>query len=118
MWFWKTQPRDLAAGIGQAPTLAVAAGQASAIALTEKLPLAAIARQDPLGTVHWFAENILSQTAVYGKNSFDAPFKRLAKGTISSLTMSATGITSDGFVELRVPRAELKRYLAWLRTVQ
>jgi hypothetical protein len=79
MWFRKTQIRDLAAGIDLAPTLDHAATQASAIAAIEKLPLGAIARQDPQGAAHWFAENILSHTAVYGKNSHDAPFRRLAR---------------------------------------
>ena len=99
-----------------APTLDHAATQASAIAAIEKLPLGAIARQDPQGAAHWFAENILSHTAVYGKNSHDAPFRRL--DAAPTVTMSASGITCDGFVELRVPASELKRYLAWLRTVQ
>jgi hypothetical protein len=85
------------------------------------LPLARIAERHPLGAQAFFADNLLSLGMVFGRpDGQSGPVKQLReKIATMALVGDKSGLGSEpGIRDLRVLPSELKRYLAWARTVQ
>jgi hypothetical protein len=106
-----------------AETLPDAARTAYQRALNERLPLAHIAEQSERPQF-WFANNILQVIDVYGKAPDEAGHGRLTREITSGLKLAddmsalvAPGEDQPRFVDLRVTKEELERYMTWARTV-
>jgi hypothetical protein len=102
-------------------TLSLAEGAARAYdeARRQDLPLARIAERHPMGAQVFFADNLLRLGAVLGRPDGQSEQVRLLREKVA--TMAPGGAESDSeprLAELRVLPSELKRYLAWARTVQ
>lgn len=106
-----------------APVLAYAGRVAYQKALNERLPLANIAEQSE-HSQYWFANNILLVVDVYATPPGEANHIVLTRELISGLKladdMSALIDLDDNqpkYVDLRVTKEQLERYMKWARTV-
>jgi hypothetical protein len=104
--------------------LADAATTAFALAQRDKLALAAIAKRDPRGPVHWFAANMLEISVVYGVPAGKSRAEQLDKRAIEGLVLThgLDGLQTDKnkpvqFSDLRITELDLQRYLRWAKTV-
>jgi hypothetical protein len=85
------------------------------------LPLARIAERHPLGAQAFFADNLLSLGMVFGRPDGRSEPVKLLREKIATMALAGdrSGLGSEpGIRDLRVLSSELKRYLAWARTVQ
>jgi hypothetical protein len=103
--------------------LAEGAAHAYDEARREGLVLARIAERHPLGAHAFFADSLLRLGAVLGRPSGQSEHVPLSREKVATLapTRDLSGLNSETeprIGDLRVPPAELKRYLAWARTVQ
>jgi hypothetical protein len=111
---------------GRAQTLAAAAQLALETARRERLALLHIAERKGAEHVqYWFANNILSIVSIEGISPGAAAGGPITKDMLGGLLLDAdmNGLSAPGeerprYVDLRVPAAELSKYLNWMRTVQ
>jgi hypothetical protein len=106
-----------------AHTLSDAGRVAYRKALNERLPLAHIAEQSDRPQF-WFANNILQVVDVLGNPPDEAGHVRLTREITSGLKLAddmsaliASGEDRPRFVDLRVTKEQLERYMVWARTV-
>jgi len=106
---------------GHTLSLAEGASRAYEDLRREGLPLARIAERHPFGAQGFFADSLLRLGVVFGRpDGQSEPVKQLRE---KIATMALSGDKSalgseSGIRDLRVLPSELKRYLAWARTVQ
>jgi hypothetical protein len=87
----------------------------------EGLPLARVAERHPLGAQAFFVDNLLSLGIVFGRPDSQSEPVKLLREKIATMALAGdkSGLGSEpGIRDLRVLPSELKRYLAWARTVQ
>lgn len=104
--------------------LAEAAASAFKQVQRERLPLAAIAKRDPRGAIHWFAANMIAIVAVYGVPAGKSGPVLLDESVVGGLqlTEDLNGLRSSKvrpavFSDLRIAKLEFERYTGWIRTV-
>lgn len=107
----------------RALTLAECAAKAYQDALSEGLPLARIAQRHPMGAEAFFADSLLRLGAVFGRSDGEPQHVQLTRERIATMSVAEdfSGLKSQHephVNDLRVPPNELKRYMAWARTVQ
>jgi len=106
--------------------LQAAAKRALDIARAERLPLAHVAARNGHGRAqHWFANNMLHIVSVMGRRPQEAEWEVLTGTKIEGLTLDGdmhalriAGAADATFLDLRVSRAEVSKYIAFLRTTR
>lgn len=107
----------------RALSLAECAAKAYEEARREGLPLARIAERHPMGAEAFFADSLLRLGAVFGRSDGEPQHSQLTREKIATMSVaedfSALKSPHEPHAnDLRVPPTELKRYMAWARTVQ